>query len=396
MNTNGKRAWAKPSATVPLAMELTCVMLFGSSAFAEKGGKKKPPPPQPPAGWAVIMLEPSGWYDWAWSIGCGVSGGQQAGAAAFAPGMRLHASLWSGSRDSWVDLHPSGSEYESSEAYGVAAGRQVGYVKFAPDSPYPYSEHAALWAGSPEIWVDLHPAWARGSRAYRVSGDQQVGFGTVYNATHAALWSGAPESGVDLHPSGTVWEGSAAYGIDEGQQVGIVNRYDEHDQQYHTHASLWSGTPESWVDIHPQEAIESYANDVSDGQQVGSADFFIWNKRERKYITQRHAGTWNGTAASWVDLHPDGYEGSWAGGASHGYQAGSAWLSDGFEHAGVWSGTPESWIDLGALLHPYYWYSAAEDIEVTDTDVWVVGWACWWDLDWVYYDAVMWHKKLSP
>jgi len=58
----------------------------------------------------------------------------------------------------------------------------------------------------------------------------------------------------------------------------------------------------------------------------------------------------------------------------------------------MWSGTPTSWVDLHALLPPEYIHSEAQDIEVTDTDIWVVGQACtgMWKPH-----AVLWHKSLS-
>ena len=135
------------------------------------------------------------------------------------------------------------------------------------------------------------------------------------------------------------------------------------------------------MDLHPPRSTgESRALDVSDGQQVGYASF-------NKGGYEIHAGLWSGTARSWVDLHPTGAEYSTAYGVSHGYQAGIARLSDGLNHAGMWSGTRESWVDLHALLPADYLSSCANDIQVTDTDIWVVGEADG--------RAVLWHKRLS-
>ena len=209
MKGKGRFGLTRPWAVLALAIALACGLLSAASALAEKGGKTNPP--EPPAGWEFTILWCGSDYDGARANG--TSGGQQVGS------VEGFASLWSGTAASCVSLHPVGSEYGASEAYGVDDGQQVGYVKFAADSPYPYAEHAALWSGSRESLVDLHPAWARWSRAHRVSGGRQVGFVTgsdeylLGSAQHACLWTGTAESCVDLHPFGTAWQHSAAYGV---------------------------------------------------------------------------------------------------------------------------------------------------------------------------------------
>jgi hypothetical protein len=62
------------------------------------------------------------------------------------------------------------------------------------------------------------------------------------------------------------------------------------------HASLWSGTTASWIDLNPVGASRSAAKGCVGAQQVGSATF----------SSKNHAGLWNGTAASWVDLNRAG------------------------------------------------------------------------------------------
>ena len=144
-------------------------------------------------------------------------------------------------------------------------------------------------------------------------------------------------------------------GISGGQQVGFWQR------DIHWHASLWSGTEASWVDLHPTGFEGSCANGISGGQQVGWATL--------SYAGITHAGLWSGTAASWVDLNPAGATWSQANGVSAGYQVGSA---DG--HASLWNGTAASWVDLEGLLPPdEYCSSSASGIEVSGTDIWIVG-----------------------
>ena len=50
----------------------------------------------------------------------------------------------------FTDLNPVGAT--SSGAYGISGARQVGYAMFAGEF------HAALWYGSSNSFVDLHPA----------------------------------------------------------------------------------------------------------------------------------------------------------------------------------------------------------------------------------------------
>lgn len=64
--------------------------------------------------------------------------------------------------------------------------------------------------------MDLHPSVATESYAYGVSGGKQVGYAVVGGADHASLWSGTAASWVDLHahlPAG-VYSRSQANGID--------------------------------------------------------------------------------------------------------------------------------------------------------------------------------------
>ena len=344
MSTNWKRARSRAPVLVALAVALACGLLSAASALA--GGKKPPPeppqPPEPPVGWEVIILHPIGQSG---SAAYGISGGQQVGRVG------NHAGLWNGTAESWVDLHSP--DYDGSCASGIGDGQQVGYVYYwTYDYFYPY----------------------------------------VYVHDWACLWTGTAQSYVNLHPLGSTC--SYAHAASDGQQVGEVGFGGLLDPDFH--ASLWTGTAESWVDLNPLNAVDSCAYDVSDGQQVGVATVVIKQGRKRELSRGTHAGLWSGTAESWVDLHPYGYDGSEARGVSHGYQAGCAWTegeSGTVWHAGMWSGTAESWVDLSTLLPADYTNSSAEDIEVTSTDIRVVGYA--YNSTSRQTHAVLWHKKLS-
>lgn len=391
MNGNGKLGRTRPWALLALAVALACGLFSASSALA----KEPPQPPQLPGAWEVVILHPIG--DYGTSAGRGASGAQQVGGVYVYDLGSAHASLWNGTAESWVDLNPPGAD--ESYAHGTSDGQQAGYATSTVGDNQ--ETHAALWNGTAASWVDLHPAGASSSHALGIGDGEQVG---MVDWRHASLWRGTAESWVDLHPFDPAWTESWAWGVSGGQQVGFVARdelrYDPYYGEYYwvriCHASLWSGAPESWVDLNPDKALDSWAYDVSDGQQVGYAT--VWSKLERNWAT--HAGMWSGKAKSWVDLHPSGYLGSEARGVSHGYQAGIAWTSYHpdwwyLSHAGLWSGTPESWVDLHDLLPANYEVSEAWDIEVTETDIWVVGSAFDPNVPWPWTHAVLWHKTLS-
>lgn len=323
--------------------------------------------------WQVSYLSPNLFGS---SVAYGVSGGQQVGRAWGAYG---HAALWSGASQSIVNLQPPAYAGGYSIAYGVSGGQQVGWVQafyWAPDPETP--TRAALWGGTAESFVDLHPPAHPSSTsvAHGASGGQQVGWvnhvaDELY--ARASLWNGTAESWVDLHPpyspiNPVYYRGSAALDVSDGQQVGYAWVAGEVE---YPHASLWSGTKESFVDLHPGSGPgSSRAYGVSGGQQVG----YVGN----------HAGLWSGTAQSWVDLHPDGSMGSLALDIDGAFQVG---VVD--QHAALWSGTADSWVDLHAFLTADYSVSSALGIEVSGSDIWIAGSARYapTDLD----QAVMWH-----
>ena len=169
--------------------------------------------------------------------------------------------------------------------------------------------------------VNLHPAGALESQAHGVSGGQQVGYAQFgHRLSHAGLWSGTAQSWVELG-------GTCAWGVSGGQQVG-------EDYVGGIQAFLWSGTAESRMHLNPAGSYHSHAYGVSGGQQVGDAEVDY----------NFHASLWSGTAESWVDLNPAGSIESCAYGVSGGQQVGEA---DG--HAGLWSGCKGSWVDLNPL-----------------------------------------------
>lgn len=206
----------------------------------------------------------------------GTDGATQVGLI-FAEGQH-RAGMWSGTADSYVSLHPQEAEW--SVAYGVSGGTQAGCIRLADWLP-----RAVMWSGSADSWVDLAPAGAMGSYAYAADGDSQVGHAIVGGMQSASLWRGSAASWVNLNPAASTW--SDAWGVHGDAQVGTVFIDDV------LRASLWRGSKESWVDLHPAGADFSMGFGVFGEYQIGYASFGDFHR----------AGLWHGTADSWIDLH---------------------------------------------------------------------------------------------
>jgi hypothetical protein len=241
-----------------------------------------------------------------------------------------HALLWD-HNGTPTDLHPAALGFSYSVTNGTNGQQQVG-VAFSNGS----SVHAMLWNGTAASAVDLNPSGYGSSYAYGTNGTQQVGVGAG-NIENAILWNGSAQSAVRLANSV-----SAAFGTNGTHQVGNAEAEDSRQ-----HAMLWSGTPDSAVDLNGQ-FLSSNAWAISpDGtQQVGSA-------YGPSTGGNTHAVLWRGSAASVVDLTPEASVIVANAFATNGkQQAGAVYGNDtaGKLHAAVWSGTADSMIDLQPLL----------------------------------------------
>lgn len=119
-----------------------------------------------------------------------------------------------------------------------------------------------------------------------------------------------------------------------GQQVGRARISGR------AHASLWNGSASSWIDLHPTGAIQSECWDVDNGRQVGTTGDI-----EPRY----RAALWSGTAASYVNLHPPIAVFSVAYGVEGNRQVGGAtFVGATFGariHAATWEGSAASFVD---------------------------------------------------
>jgi hypothetical protein len=201
--------------------------------------------------------------------------------------------------------------------------------------------HAGIWQRTANSFLDLNPGNWTDSVVAGLSGNVQVG--SVSNSlslapTHAALWQGTAESFVDLNPAAAA--GSWAHGVSGGTVVGnvLVNVTNSGQTQQVSHASAWAGSAASFVDLDPQGKSGSAALAVDGKAVVG----FLANK----------AALWSsGTAASYVNLQPSNWSQSAATGVSGNTQVGSVGSASNVAgpHASRWTGTAASFLDLNPV-----------------------------------------------
>lgn len=307
------------------------------------------------AQWAVTLLHPSSEAN---SKALGGGGAQQVGQSFSLGTGTLHASLWGGSSASWVDLHPAGAT--ESGANRAEGGFQVGFATIGG------RKHASIWNGTAASRIDLFLAGDTGSEVFGISGNQQVG---VRNGT-ACLWSGTAVSALSIQPDppGQLDAfGSMAFDVHGGVQVGyvLVALFGVPEPAV-PHASLWTGTAASWVDLNPS-GMQSIAYAVDSGEQVGVVRPLTGSLNER-------ASLWRGTAASIVNLHPAEAIWSIAKDVHNGEQVGTFVASDLLRVAVLWRGTLASMVKLHEFLPSAFEDSTAESIWSDDQFTYVAGW----------------------
>jgi hypothetical protein len=257
-------------------------------------------------------------------------------------GSLFGATLWHGTPESAVSLHPVGAV--SSDAYATREGQQVGYVN---PSGAPEGSRAALWHGTAAGWVNLHPASAHDSFAHATDGTNQGGEATfLVNsnwAQHAVTWSGSASSVIDLNPASDLT--SVVMGMSPGQQVGWTKAAFQGQ-----HAAVWSGSASSWTDLHPFPGFgASILNATIGWAQAGYSNV--------PGNSVQHAGLWFGSASSFIDLQqflPPGYSSSTA--ICIDWYDNKLWIggygvnSLGYAEAFVWTSTVPSPASAGPFL----------------------------------------------
>jgi hypothetical protein len=288
----------------------------------------------------------------------GVDAGRQVGYHLDADG-REHAALWSGSASSFVDLSPPG-EFDYSQAQAISGGMQAGYAgESHPSDAILWSDNAkTAQVRSLGFISQYNGLWNGRGVGYFIIGNPDADNEPVQQSAFLDTGSGI----VNLHPAGHAASGAIA--VQGNAQVGVVD----------SHAALWRGTAASFVDLHPASLgfTSSAAFDVDGAREVGAAYTVDVSG------TRAHAVVWQGDVASAVDINPAGFADSaafaTAGGKSVG--AGFATLTgspssvakfvadlprDG--HALLWTGDGNNVIDLQQFLPSQFTGSIAWDID---------------------------------
>ncbi len=134
-------------------------------------------------------------------------------------------------------------------------------------------------------------------------------------------------------------------GFTQSQCLGIAGPEQVGSRSFNNppQACKWEGSTASWIDLHPGNAFESIALGTSGSTQVGRVRF---NPQNSQFF--QRAALWHGTAASLVDLHPSSVEFSYsiAYGAAGQQQVGTVNIPNEGTYASLWSGSAASWVNL--------------------------------------------------
>lgn len=180
-----------------------------------------------------------------------------------------HAMLYDSTLDQTVDLNPLG--YVSSIAKGTDGVEQVGY---SHNSLY---DQCTIWKGTAASAVTVTPAAYLASWCLGTDGGYEIGYAFkafyIYSTEHAILWSGSPNTYVDLHSGGATY--SRGRGIKGNEQVGETDLYADMDPDagnisMYSQAVLWHGTAASMVILHPAGFTSSRALATNGTQEGGS------------------------------------------------------------------------------------------------------------------------------
>ena len=210
-----------------------------------------------------------GWFWHTWSC---PSGGQTWTCAW------QSAAFWTAPNFSFQEaVHSSGAEFDS--LYGTDGTSMVGTLTYEYTEGN-YDSKAHLWT-SPSSGFSLHFLEASDTGANAVDGAYQYGSAyQQFGSAHATRWNSSSGSHVDLHPAG--YSSSYIQGAGDDQAVGTAG----------SHAGLWIGAG-AFIDLHPAVAASSSALATHEGIQSGSVAITGLGTR---------AALWSGTPESYVDL----------------------------------------------------------------------------------------------
>ncbi len=277
-----------------------------------------------------------------------------------------HASLWSGTAASWVDLTTYlPGHWTNTVAQDIWSDGATTYIAGHGTNLDTGRGEAILWSHTNSVpepggrllaglgLFFLVAFLRRGSppRHRKEASSPTLGWARRRRCPVAAKFAGFIILTVASAPASAQWTAwnFNPYSYEQasrsvvrggaGSQV-VEQAFIIQDPANEYHAVLVSGgSPPnggySVFDLNPAGATGSDAIGTTGTQQVGQATFG----------SATHAGLWSGTAASWIDLNPIGAASSAPNGFTSVQQVGHARFGNA-THAGLWSGTAASWIDL--------------------------------------------------
>lgn len=229
--------------------------------------------------------------------------------------------------------------------------------------PFPAFDPAEDEIIRPILWKDgeavsLLPVGATAASVTGTSRNLQVGQAQIGNATRAIIWQGTASSALDVTPSSALEAGIAA--ISGSWQAG----YAVFANSMSRSAVAWQGSAASFRNLHPAAASASWLLGTDGQQFVGAATMGD---------TTRAALWTKPSPAGFVTLHPRDALSSEAKSVAAGYQAGTVTVAAGVTHAAFWQGTAASFLDLHKALPPQYTKSEATYVGMLTADRYYVG-----------------------
>jgi len=254
----------------------------------------------------------------------------------------VHAYLWNGAAPG-TDLHPSGpgsGAPDSSLLFAMTATQAAGSTFTSGTS------HAGLWTLAGSGFQLLPDSAYSDSQATAIAGSIIAGSGTTPGGIHALVWTNPSLAATDLHP-GAGYSSSSVGGTDGVRVVGTAALNNATDDP---HGALWNLSTSSFSDIHPATGfVNSNALSVAGGQVVG---YGLQDNSVASPAT--HAILWtlsglNDSSIVATDIHPAGFEQSFAAATDGSAIVGYATDSSGFDHAILWQ-SPTLTVDLSQFL----------------------------------------------
>ncbi|HED53852.1 MAG TPA: hypothetical protein ENJ00_06590 [Phycisphaerales bacterium] len=302
-----------------------------------------------PTQWTFTSLHPSVATS---SYATGVDHGVQVGRAVYDDFGYLnidHPYIWQGSAASGQNMtqpdSPGGSIVDFAGNYAVGWWWEPIQCYVNHQWQTCYYQRAAWWDTTDGSFHSTNYSGYEYTIMNGTDGTSIVGTGSYDDAvgnyfSRAVIWQGADFSfASSIHPSvGNT--NSSLIAVDGNTQFGNVTF-----TFGGVHAGIWQGSAASFVDLNPAGATKSTATDASDGQQVGIIDQF----------TNPHAGIWTGTPESFVDLTPDGALTSRVTACEAGIQLGSVDFGDGLGYRTVlWGGSKDVYVEIANVLPTGY------------------------------------------